>query len=73
MFRYCLNLNFKEEYFVYDNIFALLNKNVQLVSESQRKHIFVASFNQFKKALTYDKIYRKVMPHRENFLVVADE
>lgn len=75
VFRYCLNLNFKEEYRVYDDIFALLNKNVQLGSESQkvRKHIFVTSFNQFKKALTSDTICRKVMPHRDHFLVVADE
>jgi hypothetical protein len=37
------------------------------------KQIFITSFNQFKKALTYDKICKKVMPHRENMLIVADE
>lgn len=79
VFRYCLNLNFKEEYRVYDDIFALMNDNVQLGSGSQtarnriRKNIFVTSFNQFKKAFTYDKICHKVMPHRDHFLVVADE
>eukprot|EP00536_Pseudo-nitzschia_multiseries_P000059 jgi/Psemu1/321429/estExt_fgenesh1_pg.C_20043 len=78
VFRYCLNLNFKEEYRVYDDIFALMNDAVQLGSENSNrnrihKHIFVTSFNQFKKAFTYDKICRKVMPHRDHFLVVADE
>lgn len=28
---------------------------------------------QFKKALTYDKICRKIRPHREHILVIADE
>ena len=37
------------------------------------KQIFVTSFNQFKKALTYDKICEKVGPHRASVLVVADE
>jgi hypothetical protein len=79
VFRYCLNLNFKEEYRVYNDIFALMNDSIQLGSEGQttrnrvRKNIFVTSFNQFKKAFTYDKICRKVMPHRDHFLVVADE
>uniref|UniRef100_A0A7S4AAQ7 Uncharacterized protein n=1 Tax=Pseudo-nitzschia australis TaxID=44445 RepID=A0A7S4AAQ7_9STRA len=79
VFRYCLNLNFKEEYRVYDDIFALMHDTVQLGSENKNsrsginKHIFVTSFNQFKKAFTYDKICRKVMPHRDHFLVVADE
>ena len=30
VFRYCLNLNFREEYRVYDDIFALLHDDVQL-------------------------------------------
>ena len=37
------------------------------------KQIFVTSFNQFKRALTYDKICNKVQPYREHMLVVADE
>jgi len=80
VFKYCLNLDFKEDYRVHDEIFVLLNENVQLGSQNLknprakiRKHIFVTSFNQFKKALTYDKICRKVMAHREHFLVIADE
>jgi len=85
VFRYCLNLNFREEYRVYDDIFALLHKNVQLgagdstrkkfmaFSSTPMKQIFVTSFNSFKKALTYDSICAKVQPHREHILVVADE
>ena len=72
VYRYCLNLNFREEYRVYDDIFALLNSNVKLRG-SQMKQIFVTSFNQFKKALTYDTICNKVRPHREHMLVIADE
>ena len=34
------------------------------------KQIFITSFNQFKKALTYDEICDKVRPHRERILVV---
>ena len=30
VFRYCLNLNFRDEYRVYDDIFALLHQDVQL-------------------------------------------
>ena len=63
VYRHCLNLNFRQEYRVYDDIFTLLHPQVQLGSErgshSQprpMKQIFVTSFNQFKKALTYDKI-----------------
>merc|ERR1712224_250002 len=62
-----------------DDIFALMNDNIQLGPENQnnrnrtRKNIFVTSFNQFKKAFTYDKICRKVLPHRDHFLVIADE
>lgn len=82
VYRYCLNLNFREEYRVYDDIFALLHENVQMGSSNSlnpmkpmkpMKQIFITSFNQFKKALTYDKICKKVMPHRENMLIVADE
>eukprot|EP00976_Prorocentrum_cordatum_P115961 1196091-Prorocentrum_minimum.AAC.3 len=51
----------------------------QIGSPTHMKHvcyfekIFVTSFNQFKKALTYDTICAKVHPHRERVLVVADE
>ncbi len=79
VFRYCLNLNFRDEYRIYDDIFALMHRSVQ-VSEANGsrpaksiKKIFVTSFNQFKKALTFDNICAKVRPHRENFLVIADE
>ena len=71
VFRYCLSLNFREEYRVYDDIFALLYRAVRL--DGVMKQIFVTSFNQFKKALTYDAICNKVLPHREQILVVADE
>lgn len=70
VFRYCLNLNFREEYRVFDDIFALMHSNVKLGS---KKMIFVTSFNQFKKSLTYDSICSKVYPHRERILVIADE
>ena len=88
VYRYCLNLNFREEYRVYDDIFALLHDNVQLGGAPQsryssdrrsktakpfQKQIFVTSFNQFKKALTYDRICKKVWDYRENILVVTDE
>jgi hypothetical protein len=73
VFRYCLNLNFREEYRIYDDIFALLSKRVTLGGTAPMKQIFVTSFNQFKKALTYDAICAKVRPFREHILVVADE
>jgi len=84
VFRYCLNLNFRDEYRVYDDIFALLHEAVTFKSAPPRyyvgearsqikKQIFVTSFNAFKKALTYDKICRKVWAHREHMLVVTDE
>ena len=89
VYRYCLSLNFKQEYRVYDDIMALLHEDVQLVPNAtgrfglQRpaaggaarpmKQIFISSFNQFKKALTYDEICAKVRPHREHFLIVVDE
>ena len=85
VYRYCLNLNFREEYRIHDNIFALLNDRVQLCSQQKRdrfggqvsvtiiKQIFVTSFNTFKKALTNDKICAKVRPNRKNILVVTDE
>ena len=50
-----------------------MHDNVKLVSKEVSKKIFVTSFNQFKKALTYDKICRKVRPFRSRVLVVADE
>src|SRR5210317_1840022 len=71
VYRHCLNLNFRQEYKIYDDILALLHPKVHLRPE--RKTIFVTSFNQFKKALTYDKICSKVRPHREQTLVVCDE
>lgn len=55
---------------MFDDIFVLLNDNVAF---NGKKKIFITSFNQFKKALTYDEICRKVRPHREHILVVADE
>jgi hypothetical protein len=87
VFRYCLNLNFRDEYRVYDDIFALLDDDVVLDPAPPRryslsrgpskpcitKQIFVTSFNLFKKALTYDKICKKVRPFREQVLVIADE
>ncbi len=116
VFRYCLNLNFREEYRIYDvrrrasrtaapaacsaaagalpapqDIMALLHPEVQLrpspsakraysgypsAASSSRppmKQIFITSFNQFKKALTYDVICEKVRPMRERMLVVLDE
>eukprot|EP00931_Biecheleriopsis_adriatica_P048723 TRINITY_DN28156_c0_g1_i1.p1 TRINITY_DN28156_c0_g1~~TRINITY_DN28156_c0_g1_i1.p1 ORF type:complete len:2295 (-),score=500.02 TRINITY_DN28156_c0_g1_i1:122-7006(-) len=75
VYRYCLNLNFREEYRIYDDIFALSHRNVQIGESSKRqiKQIFITSFNQFKKALTYDDICAKVHPHRDKILVVLDE
>ncbi|KAL7554568.1 hypothetical protein ACHAWF_019036 [Thalassiosira exigua] len=75
VFRHCLNLNFRQEYRVFDDILTLLHKKVVFSDNHTRpmKQIFVTSFNQFKKALTYDKICKKIRPHREHILVVADE
>ena len=75
VFKYCLNLNFRDNYRVYDDIFALLHENCQFNSSrgGKQKKIFVTSFNSFKKALTYDSISRKVWPEREKILVVTDE
>lgn len=77
VFRHCLNLNFRQHYRVWDDILALLNDKVTLGtsprSNKPMKQIFVTSFNQFKKALTFDKICKKIRPHREHILVVADE
>eukprot|EP00804_Cyclotella_cryptica_P011896 CCRYP_004399-RA/>CCRYP_004399-RA protein AED:0.06 eAED:0.06 QI:211/0.78/0.8/1/0.71/0.6/15/1860/1813 len=88
VYRHCLNINFRQEYRVYDDIFALLHCNVQLGTNSpergasqrstikqifKRTHDFVCLSMQFKKALTYDKICRKIRPHREHILVIADE
>ena len=73
VFRYCLNLNFREEYRIYDDIFALLSKRVTLGGPTLMKQIFVTSFNHFKKALTHDGICAKIRPFREQILVVADE
>jgi hypothetical protein len=76
VFRYCLNLNFRTEYRLYDDIFALLHDDVvlgRLVQGKPMKQVFVTSFNSFKKALTYDAVCAKVGPHREHVLVVADE
>ena len=37
VFRYCLNLNFREEYKVYDDIFALMHDEVQLAKLPQHR------------------------------------
>uniref|UniRef100_A0A7S1C0Z4 Uncharacterized protein n=1 Tax=Corethron hystrix TaxID=216773 RepID=A0A7S1C0Z4_9STRA len=71
VYRYCLNLNFRDTYFVHDEIVALKSPRVDL--GKGHKRIFVTSFNQFKKALTDDEICEKVFPRREHFLLVADE
>lgn len=77
VFRHCLNLNWRQDYRVFDDILSLLHDHVELGSTKKqpkgRKQIFVTSFNQFKKALTFDKICKKIRPHREHILVVADE
>ena len=73
VFRYCLNLDFGEDYRIYDDIFVLLHRKVTLGGGSPKKQIFVTSFNQLKKALTYDSICTKVRPYRDQVLVVADE
>jgi hypothetical protein len=79
VFRYCLNLNFREDYRIYDDIFALMHDEVQFVPSRllhtgfPMKLIFITSFNQFKKALTNDKICSKVWQSRERILVVTDE
>jgi hypothetical protein len=69
VFRYCLNLNFRSQYHVYDNIFALLHDDVQIMDSkaghAPRKKIFVTSFNQFKKASSMHlllKCYFSFMP-----------
>lgn len=72
VFRHCLNLNFRQNYKVYDDILSLLHPNVKFGMQKM-KQIFVTSFNQFKKALTYETICKKIRPHREHILVVADE
>ena len=75
VFRHCLNLNFRQDYRIFDDILSLLHKDVSFIPITGRKQkqIFVTSFNQFKKALTYGKICKKIRPHREHILVVADE
>lgn len=99
VFRYCLNLNFRDEYRVHDDIFALLHDDVEIgpptghyrsgrgrfgaagagssaaarVRAASMKRIFVTSFNQFKRALTYDVICEKLFPFRERVLVLCDE
>lgn len=75
VFRHCLNLNFRQDYRVYDDILSLLHDNVtfESIQNKPQKKIFVTSFNQFKKALTYEKICKKIRPHCEHILVVADE
>ena len=88
VYRYCLSLNFRQDYRIYDDIFALLHDDVRLdeglrrtsaysrslaTGHPPKKQIFVTSFNQFKKALTYDAICRKVYPNRDRVLVLVDE
>lgn len=43
VFRYCLNLNFREEYRIYDDIFALLHDDVQLRTTSATKRAYSGS------------------------------
>ena len=56
VFRHCLNVNYRQEYRVYDDIFALLHKNVKLGDgvdrRSTKKQIFVTSFNQVRRILS---------------------
>ena len=82
VFRYCLNINFSADYRIHDDIFALLHDDVQLERKKRllngtiqpvMKRIFITSFNQFKKALTYDEICAKVRPVRDRMLVIVDE
>lgn len=71
VYRYCLNLNFRDDYRIFDDIMALMHEKISL--GGKKKHIFVTSFNHFKKALTYDVICKKVKSHRNSILIVADE
>ena len=89
VYRYCLNLNFRAEYRIYDDIMCLLHDGVQLrgsTPSAKRAHtgvpagpkppmktIFITSFNALKKALTYDAICEKVRPVRDRVLLVLDE
>ena len=78
VYRYCLNLNFGENYRVYDDIFALKHDKVNFSSSRSTqnkvsKQIFITSFNSLKKALTDDVIGRKMKAHRQHVLIVADE
>ena len=88
VYRYCLNLNFREDYRIFDDIFALLHNDVQIrdvaagaggrgastaAARPRMKQIFITSFNHFKKALTYDEICQKIWPYRERILVLVDE
>jgi DEAD/DEAH box helicase len=72
VFRYCLNLNFKQEYKIYDDIFAFMHENVSL-DRSLEKKIFITSFNQYKKALTFDEIANKIYNYRDRVMVLIDE
>ena len=85
VYRYCLNPNFRDEYQVYNDIFALLHDDVRLgagavsgrlrepKAPQRMEQILVTFLNQFKKALTVDGICAKVRPHRVQILVVAGE
>lgn len=73
VYRYCLNcLDYKEEFRVHDDIFALMSRHVHLGrldgSPKPMKRIFVTSFNSFKKVLTNELVCHKVQPYRENFM-----
>lgn len=74
VFRYCLNcLDYREDFRVHDDIFALMSKNVEIgglggSGSRPMKRIFVSSFNNFKKVLTNEAVCRKVQPYRENFM-----
>jgi hypothetical protein len=71
VFRYCLSLNYGDNYRIFDDIMALTHRDVQIRESS--KMIFVTSFNLFKKALTIDSICAKIRPFRDRFLLLVDE
>jgi hypothetical protein len=71
VFRYCLSLNHGENYRIFDDMMALMHRDVQIRESS--KMIFVTSFNLLKKALTNDSICTKLRPFRERVLLLVDE
>ena len=47
VYRFCLNLNFKEEYRIYDDIFALLHEDVQLSARGAPKRAFSGAYTVY--------------------------